>query len=562
MDINKQPQGGEETSSKKRFLKNFLPAVALALGISFLLMLYGPLELYFTNIWEFPFSFSALFPEVIKMFLLMAVAGLVGFGICYMLHIRLYHALLVFGLIGYICTYIQGMFLSGNLPPLDGTSIDWSQYLSQHIISVVLWVVVAALVILLVRRIHMEKMYSVITGCALFFSAILLVTVVTVCIQNDGLMEKSDVIMTKDGEFDMSTDQNLVIFVVDAMDSATFQDMYQSDHPEFGEMLEDFTYYPDTVGAYTFTQESIPFILTGKWYENETYFYEYAAQAMDESPLFSKLESQNYRMGVYEDDLSYKNGNVYRFENAKRLPYTIASFKALAWEELKLVWFKYAPFPLKPLGTVSMQAFSNLLGLPDGNDIYQAWNSDVYPDIQNTEITKVDDKCFRFIHIEGAHVPFRYDKDVNVIDSSEGSYKQNMEASMTIVNAYLEMLKEAGVYDNTAIVLMADHGYNDDNSSPWLGRSNPFLAVKGIGEQHDFEVSGAPISYDDLQVAYQRLIDGASSDQVFDAQEGDERARRYLCYKYTEEYHMEEYLQQGHATNMETIVPTGKVYDR
>ena len=562
MDINKQPQGGEEASSKKRVLMNFVPAVVLTLGISFLLMLYGPLELYFTNIWEFPFAFSALFPELVKMFLIMAAAGLIGFGICYVLHIRLYQTVLMIGLIGYICTYIQGMFLSGNLPPLDGTSIDWSQYTSQHIISVVLWVVVAVLVILLARRIHAEKMYTVVTGCALFFSAILLVTLVTVCIQNDGLMKKSDVIMTKDGEFDMSTDQNLVIFIVDAMDSATFNDLLQSDDPQFGEMLQDFTYYPDTVGAYTFTQESIPFILTGKWYENQTYFYEFTAQAMDESPLLNELENRNYRMGVYEDDLSYENGNVYRFENAKWLPYTIASFKALAWEELKLVWFKYAPFPLKPLGSVSMQAFSNLTTLPDGYEKFVAWNDNVYPDILNTEITKVDDKCFRFIHIEGAHVPFRYDRDVNVIDSSEGSYVQNMEASMTVVNAYLERLKKDGVYDNTAIVLMADHGYNDAGDSPWLGRSNPFLAVKGVGERHDFKISNAPISYEDLQTAYQRLLDGASSDQVFDDREGDERARRYLCYRYTEEYYMQEYLQHGHATNMETLTPTGEVYER
>ena len=53
--------------------------------------------------------------------------------------------------------------------------------------------------------------------------------------------------------------------------------------------------------------------------------------------------------------------------------------------------------------------------------------------------------------------------------------------------------------------------------------------MKGMNEHHDtMQISEAPIAYDDLQEAYQRLLDGAGSDQVFDAKEGDERVRRYL----------------------------------
>ena len=108
---------------------------------------------------------------------------------------------------------------------------------------------------------------------------------------------------------------------------------------------------------------------------------------------------------------------------------------------------------------------------------------------------------------------------------------------------------------------MADHGYWTYWDDKLLGRSNPLLAVKGIGEQHEMSISEAPISYEDLQECYARLLDGKSSDQVFDAKEGDQRIRRYLSYNYLEEGHIVEYEEKGYATALSTMIPTGRVFD-
>lgn len=551
-----------EMSPKRKFFPVFRPALVLVLALSFLLTVYGPLELYFTNTREFAFDFSALFPVLLKLFLLVTAAGLLAFSFCYALHIRLYNVILVIAAVGFVCTYIQGMFLSGHLPPLDGRAINWNEYLAQDAASVLLWLAVGTAAATLVRKLRMENMYRLITYCALFLSAILLVTLVTVGIQTNGFASKYQAVMTKESEFEMSTDQNFVIFVVDAVDSATFRHLMESDTPEFADTLEDFTYYPNTVGAYPFTQESIPFILTGAWYENQENFSDFTTQAMDDSPLLTALSEAGYRLGMYEEALTYDSDNVYRFENAEPLSYRITSFNRLAREELKLVWFKYAPFPLKRLGHVNMEAFSWLVELESGGSIFHANNSDFYGDLLDASIQTGPDKCFRFIHIEGAHVPFRYDKNVRPIDEAQGSYPQNIEASMTIVKTYLERLKEAGAYDNTIIILMADHGYGYNRDIPILGRGNPLLAVKGMDEHHAMSLSEAPISYEDLQTAYQRLLSGVPGNQVFDAKEGEERPRRFLAYHYEKEAHMEEYMQQGDADNIDTMLSTGNVYDR
>lgn len=547
--------------NKHPSLWTFLPAITLTLAISFLLTLYGPLELYFTNVSEFHFDFRMLLPELLKLFGLFVVAGLVVFALCYILYIQLYHVALAAAAIGFICTYIQGMFLVGNLPPLDGRHINWAEYSAQDLQSILLWCVVGVAVVLLIRFLHMKKMYRVFTGCALFLTSILLVTVVVVGIQNDGLSAKSDAVVTKNHEFDMSTDQNLVIFVVDAADSGTFNQMLQSGDYGFQDILADFTYYPNTVGAYPFTKHAIPYILHGAWYENQEDFNTFTTRAMDQSPLLSTLQAQNYRMGIYEEDLIYGNDNIYQFENVQRSQYQFSSFKQLAKAELKLVWFKYAPYPLKRMVKVDMEVFNRLIQLDGSQEVFSANNADFYQDAGAAQVVTVADKCFRFIHIEGAHVPFRYDKDVNLIDEAQGTYPQNMECSMTILARYLTLLKDSGVYDNSAILIMADHGYGYEQEIPIVGRCNPLLLAKGVDEHHPLAVSDAPISYEDLQTAYQRLLSGASSDQLFDAQEGDERVRRILLYFYEKEEHMAEYQQHGHASDITTLLPTGNVYD-
>ena len=540
--------------------QEFLPALTLSLAISFLVSLYGPLELFFTNKDEFHFSFSVLFPELFKLFLLLFVCGLIGFLVCYLIYRRLYQIIVCCAAAGYLAAYIQGMFFSGNLPPLDGRRIFWQDYQSEQLSSLLLWGLVFLAVILLVRFFHMRNMYRVFTGVSLFLTAVLLVTGITVGMQNDGFSPRSDAIVTKDQEFTLSTDQNLLVLVLDAADGRAFSEMLD-DHPEYETMLEDFTYYPNTVTAYPFTKHAVPFMLTGQWYENQEDFRSFTTRAMDTSPLFAALTDQGYRMGLYEEEVVEDSDLIYRFENIAPIHYHLSGFRAVAKAELKLVWFKYAPWILKRFARINMEDFQRLLVLDTDKALFTANNPDFYQDLAQQDITLTAEKCFRFHHIEGAHVPFRYDAQVNLIDTDQGDYFQNMECSMTITARYLQKLKDAGVYDNSAILILADHGYGYDQEVPIIGRTNPLLLVKGVGEHHPMSTSQAPISYEDLQTAYERLLSGQTGEAIFDAREGDQRVRRVLLYYYEQDEHMAEYQQQGHAFDVETLLPTGTIYE-
>ena len=258
---------------KRKFTKDRLvPGLVLTLALSFLLGLYAPLELYFTNITEFQFDFWTLLPPLLGLFGIFFLAGIVGFGLCWLVHDKLYDLALLIGGIGYVIAYVHGMFLVGNLPPLDGTDFSWSDYNQETIISLIVCAVIVAVFLLLARLLHRKKMRKVITGISLFFTAILMVTVVTVGLTNDGFQKKPLMAVTKNAEFQMSSDKNMVIFLMDAVDSKAFRQLMDGDDPEYAETLSDFTYYPNTVGAYSFTEHSIPYILTGQWFENQEPF--------------------------------------------------------------------------------------------------------------------------------------------------------------------------------------------------------------------------------------------------------------------------------------------------
>lgn len=58
------------------------------------------------------------------------------------------------------------------------------------------------------------------------------------------------------------------------------------ENPDYREIFEDFTYYPNTVGAYPFTMMAIPHILSGEWFENQESFWDYNVNAFKNAPLF------------------------------------------------------------------------------------------------------------------------------------------------------------------------------------------------------------------------------------------------------------------------------------
>ena len=554
-----------DTSKKgiKDFIPVFIPAIALSLALSFMLMAYAPFQLYFNNIYEFWFDFKMmLFPHFAAAVLFFFVF-LGFFIISYIVYDKFYEVLVFFVLFVFIGLYIQGNFMAGHLPPMDGTTIDWSIYAPDTKLSILFWGVLLIALVLLIRFLTPRFIKKMIPFVCAVLSMVMIVTCIATGIGNDGLKEKENYVTLTNGEFELGKEKNLVILMFDALDSMTFRTILET-HPEYSDVFEDFTYYPNTLGAYPYTEYAVPFILTGKWNENTEDFRTFETSAMDESPLFRKLENQGFDMKLYESELVYDSENRRRFSNVVDSGFSFSSQKEYLRRMNSLVMFQYLPYFMKSMVTPLFD-FTSIRTLEGDNSIVNFYlsNKQFYDDLQKNGISSADEtKTFKFIHLDGAHVPFRYDENVNLIDEGKGTYPEMVKCCVTIMNEYLQSMKDVGLYDNTAIVIMADHGYGyrEGDSIGNLDRANPFLMIKGVKESHVFTTDEAPISYEDLQEAYSRLLDEQTGNDIFDWKGGDNRTRKYLNYAYTKEYEIEEFFTDSYATDVFSMTPSGRKY--
>lgn len=545
-----------KTKPFEEIIKRTFPGILSAWTIGFLILLYAPLEQYVTNIDGFTYDFYDLIRVMLPLFLIYAA---VSAGIMF-LSGKLFPE--TAGWFSAVCIavfaalYIQGTFFSGNLPPLDGRVVDWTQYDNQRICSVLIWILAAAGAFAAGKFISRDRLLrgtrilSVLILITLFLSAVLFT------VTGEGFRDKHDLLVTDDKMLEMSdSEDNLVILVLDCIGGNDFYEITEN-NPEYAGQLKDFTFFRNTVGAYPFTQYSVPYILSGEWYENGESFYSYKERVYCEAPLLTELRNRKYNIGLYEQDLPTSEKAVGYAENAAVSDAKhFNNIKGFITTQLKLSGLKYFPYDLKRFCIVAPDfLYANSLKKYDVENTFDWSNMAFYQTVKNGEITPSDEKCFRFIHISGAHDPFLYDKNMNITE--DAGYVSCIEGSIKCVSEYLDLLKASGCYENTAIIVMADHGYFEDT------RQNPLLLIKGIGESHPYRISEAPISYEDLQQAYVRLMDGEKSENLFDWREGDARERRYLEYIFYSEDHMKEYLQRGYATDPETFQPTGNEYIR
>lgn len=533
----------------------------LSVVTCFMFFLYAPIELLFTNQDEFWFDLYILLPIMLVVFMVMLTVSISLFLIvnAYGWGVK-YRAFLLLYFVSFLCSYIQGNWLAGGLPSLDGNPIDWTLYSAERIKSIILWISVSAFVTFLyfkLKEVYFRKLISTVSVCMLLM---FLTTLLTLALQNDGFSKKSTLAVTSKNLFEMSEDTNFIILVLDATDAMRMEDMLDS-HSAYRDIFQDFTFYDNMVGAYPFTKHSVPYILTGQWFEHETTFDVYEAAAYKASPFLATLEEAGYRMSLYTSEVLLKDYGKERFDNILPGKRGVTDAWAFARWQMLMTAFKYAPYDIKRLTFINPNAFRTLKIAPEEAPLFSTSNKSFYEDVLEKELSYTDQKCFKFIHIDGAHVPYVYDENVNEIE--DATYESSLQACLTITKTYLNLLKDNGVYDNSVIIIMADHGYNDGmHNIDAVMRQNPIFFVKGVNEHHDPAISHAPVSFEDLQEAYQRLLSGKGSAEIFDWREGDNRERRFLVYEYKKDDPMTEYIQPGNARDTNLMYPSGNVYTR
>lgn len=551
---------GKKTGAGKT-LKQLAPCWIISFVFCYMLFLYEPLMMYCTNKDQFRFDLRMMAPPLIGIFLMFFFGSAAVLTLLFFISKMLskeckpHKIILLAVFYVFIVLYIQGNFLINNLPPLDGSEIDWGAYKSDNIITLVICLVLAAALLFAMFRFDLGKLTVYAAGASLAVFVVMNIALATTAAQCDPFEKKTDFLGAADGFNAVSADKNFFIFMVDSQSAPEFTQVISSDE-QFAHTFDDFTYFTDALSVYAYTRDSVPFLLSGHINKNEEKFSEYSKRALNDSGLFRSLDENGYDIRVYDNELVWYGNKEFRIKNDIGDNQVKLKFDEFFKQEMTYVWFKYLPYAFKKAAGIENLDFTQCI------DIFN-WRNDVlYNEFKDVpQLSKSSEPQFRFIHAEGPHVPLNMDENFNRITG--GTYIQKTTATVKLLKAFIDRLKENGVYDNSVIVILADHGYQPAQGKPEnyiLSRYNALLLIKGAGEKHDLVYSDKPVSFLDLPQAYDDLLDGKQSGELFPEAEFP-RTRTVIWYEYCLEQHMVEYQTDGKATEWDKFRETGSVYD-
>ena len=492
------------------------------LFLGFVSCIYAPFELYTLNTEDLWFSLKDFWyiPLVCGAFA-MITAALLGLLLSGTL-LKIYTGI-IFGTA--ICIYAQGHFLNLKLGEVTGDSIDWSQYKGRMILNLLLWVFIIC--VITAFCIWGKKYVSkIITGVSLFMTAMLFVTLIVLivpCLTENKKQPEQGYPTNKDLT-SLSDDTNVLVFVLDRYDVNFFKEALK-EVPEFEEQLDGFIWFDNFAGCYISTIWAIPFMLSGN-YCLQGNAYAQVNTACADKVYWDELIDSGYEMSIYTQSELIPPRAAENSVNFVKADFVISDHKAFTVLLYKLVMCKYFPDIVKPLTWLLPYDFEARRRLESVHRVYTAENLMLVDYLDDQAMSaNAEHPQFKFIHVSGAHPPYTIDewgqrpKDGNI---EEGAIK----GSLRLVLRYIEEMKALDIYDDSVIIITADHGDSTDDYC-----TSPVFLVKPRDSHGPLTVNHTPSSQSDLGATILDLA-GVDTDlspygvSVFD-EAGERKKKRY-----------------------------------
>lgn len=498
-----------ETTFLRRTLTASLPALLAASQ----LLLFGPFTLFSSNISEFSLPFSALVGP-----LLWSLAGLVvilaGLGGCLIGKAFRCYVAVLFAL--GLALWLQGNLLVADYGLLDGHGFDWQRQAARAPWELALW-----LGLLLLALIFADRVSSL----ARFTSGVLitlqLALMGTALINHAAPIPATAQWRRPPKEiFQLSRDQNVIHFIFDAFQSDAFEQLVSEDRAAFDQQLDGFTFFQDHLAAFPTTAMSIPAMLGGEAYRNQSPMRAYAEELLDRQSIFQKLAQQGFEVDVATIVPRYARGPVtHRFSIPK--PYTDErSYRLFTTAYLiDIALFRHLPHVLKPtIYNNDRWRLRNFAALDERQ--YHAANGKA---ILNEWTARMsvgrEGPLYKMIHLGLPHLPVVLDGDcrfTGVVRAERDAYVEQCRCTLRLLGAFLDKLRQLDAYDDALILVTSDHGTalaargfertaEDSYLDPLVSSALALLLVKPPGGHGGLTVSTAPTTMTDLPAT---LFDG------------------------------------------------------
>lgn len=533
------------TKAKKwlgQALRQALQALPLCLFFALTLTLFAATQMVCDNQEEFWFTWAQMAPGVVRV-------GLWVWGALTLLLAVLPRRAFPWGqgvLLGLgMAALLQGNGLNADYGALNGQAIAWGEYTVYGLINTALW----AGILFICLSLRQWKR----------FGALCVVLPCLLAVGEGGWIAyraaqaptpQTETYLSQAGLYTVGTEENLLVLVLDSVDADQFAQTLAED-PDLSRRLEGFTWYRNAMGLSDPTKYGLPALLTGQAYTQPVDYAGFIAAAYADAPLYTMLAGDVWDARFFTDS-RYVSLDAGVVDNLAREELAVNDPAGLTRDLLRLCAFRYAPHFLKP----QLWMYSNVF-LPyaqaQGEPVYEVTDPAFDARLREEGLEATVERAFRLIHLTGMHPPYTMDADCQY--QAQGvTAQEQMRGCLRLAKDYLEQLRALGVYDRSAVLILADHGTDTVH--------RPLLLLKRPGDTGEMAVNDAPVSYADLPATYVALLTGAQAGtELWSIPQGQARTRLYYHESSRNNaFNLYEYSTQALSPSWEELIPTGRVF--
>ena len=549
----------DQTDLKGRRIRYLVLSLICGAAAAMTLILRPCISFYLDNEGEFWFSLASVIDKILLFSAILAAGTALIHAILPDKKIkspRLLFAAIVAAIA--FCAYIQSHFMSSYLPVLTGDPIDWSIYTKWGLASIGLWGGVFAVAI--VGYFRRPRVTKVTVYCIL---ALLLCVetftggyeLITAKHEN----RKANAYCSTEGLYQTSEAGNIIVLVSDTFEG-TYMNAILDRYPEYRDMLPDITYYDNVTGTSVFTYFSYAQFLTGVDFPLGATSEEGVSYCFEHEKTVDAVMNQGWDVGYYTTFSPTPNleKKLVNYASDELIP-DEQTAGTLAGMMVRSVLFRSAPQFLKPQFMVYTIDYEQQKAKLESNTTFATpyVEDDVsfYQAITEKGGESYPGKPkFSLIQLFGVHEPCRINADFEKTEytddiSIEDRKIQAGRGQLKLLRNYLDGLKATGTYDNTTVIMMADHGFDM--------RFYPVFLVKEAHREADgFKTDHTPLSiHDDFEAMVSGMAAGKSLPEIINyLNVKPERTRFVMGYR-GNEYESKTTLKSILAVNGEAKDP-------
>lgn len=551
-----------------------LPTLIGCAFLSFSILIFLPIEIFTSNLNEFSMRLVDLVKILIPAWALSTVCAFTAvLFVPVKFRFRVLSLIFVFGLL----FWIQGSILVWEYGPLDGADIDWSKQGVNGLVDSAIWI--AAISVAIWAPFKLIKICYPLAILAMLVQSAFVLLTSDIRETEVGDSSKRKFTIVYDKKYEFSENQNVILIVLDAFQSDVFEEIVNSE-PEYANLFSGFTYFRDAVAGGNYTELAIPALLTGQTYDNSVEREKFLQDAFVNYGLTTQLKKEGYYVEMYPW-VGWGNESIYFDENVasnlKRndpqaepdATYTEKNAKE-ALHILDLALFRSVPHYFKTFIHNDHKWFLGYLVshmVPDGiKQIISTENQFEAGTFVNQGptvfATNRQVRVFKYFHFKGAHSPLTVNEKLEftsqVFAFSRQNYINQAKANLLALGQFFEKLRAAGIYKDSIIAIVGDHGSGDSpglyieppgaSRKPYRlegtkrnfrrdkARAIPLVLVKGAGQSSPLEISNAPVALTDLPAtitAELGLVSASGGHSMFELDATESRTRFHGAFEFS-----------------------------